>query len=297
MAEPGVEQTEEAPAKLNLCLYVGERREDGLHEICSLFQPLELADRVAVGPSPAEDEVVCPGVEPPNLAAEAVAALRRGGWVGPPVRVRIEKAIPVGAGLGGGSADAAAVLRLLGRDLDAEGVGAVAAELEIEDLAAGIGADVPSQLRPATALVTGAGEIVETLPDPAPFGVVLVPLGGGLATADVYGEAERIGGLRTAGELDELRQRLAGAAALGSSPLEYAELLVNDLQPAAVSLRPEIAGAVEALRDLRAAAALMSGSGPTAFGLFADVAAAQAAATELRPEHDAIAVAPWRSGP
>ena len=111
----GVRMTLRAPAKLNLCLYLGRRRDDGLHELASLFCPLTLADRLVV--SDAErDEVVCPGVEGRNLATAALAALRDRGWSHPPVRVEIEKRIPVAAGLGGGSADAAAVLRLAGED-------------------------------------------------------------------------------------------------------------------------------------------------------------------------------------
>jgi 4-diphosphocytidyl-2-C-methyl-D-erythritol kinase len=100
-----------APAKLNLCLYLGRRRDDGLHELCSLFEPLALADLIEV--SEAEvDEVICHGVEGENLAAAALAALREAGWEQPPLRIEIEKRVPVAAGLGGGSADAAAVLRL-----------------------------------------------------------------------------------------------------------------------------------------------------------------------------------------
>src|SRR5262249_57103653 len=91
---PGGGMTLRAPAKLNLCLYLGPRRGDGLHEIRSLFCPLTLADRIVV--SDAErDDVVCPGVEGPNLAAEALTALRGHGWSRPGVRVEIEKRIPV----------------------------------------------------------------------------------------------------------------------------------------------------------------------------------------------------------
>ncbi|MGH2957484.1 MAG: 4-(cytidine 5'-diphospho)-2-C-methyl-D-erythritol kinase, partial [Solirubrobacterales bacterium] len=100
-----------APAKLNLCLYLGPPREDGLHEIVSVFEPLELADQLRVSRAEA-DEVVCEGIEAPDLVARALAALREAGWRSPPLRIEVEKRIPVAAGLGGGSADAAAVLRL-----------------------------------------------------------------------------------------------------------------------------------------------------------------------------------------
>jgi len=263
-----------APAKLNLCLYLGSRRDDGLHELCSLFEPLTLADRIAVSEAE-EDEVVCPGVEGENLAARALAALREHGWTRPPLRIEIEKRIPVAAGLGGGSADAAAVLRLA--------AGEVA---DLPGIAAGLGADVPSQMNPSLALVRGAGEKVELLPDPVPHAVVLLP-GGGLGTAEVFAEADRLGLGRGIEELEEIAGRLRAVAGAGASPLSYPELLVNDLEPAALSLRPAIGDALESLRAAGASLALMTGSGPTAFGVFEDLASARAAASELERD-DAI---------
>jgi 4-diphosphocytidyl-2-C-methyl-D-erythritol kinase len=258
-----------APAKLNLCLYLGARRADGLHELCSLFEPLALADLIEV--SEAErDEVVCPGVEGENLAARALAALRERGWDGPPLRIEIEKRTPVAAGLGGGSADAAAVLCL------AEGkVG------DLQGLAAELGADVPSQLRPALALVRGAGERVEPLPAPRSHAVLLLPGGGGLSTKDVFDEADRLGLGRDEATLEEVAAELRAAAGAGASPLAYADLLVNDLEPAATSLRPDIGDALDALRGAGAPAVFLSGSGPTAVGLFPTIADAERAAAEL----------------
>jgi 4-diphosphocytidyl-2-C-methyl-D-erythritol kinase len=261
-----------APAKLNLCLYLGPRRDDGLHELCSLFEPLALADLLEVSESDS-DEVICPGVDGENLAARALAGLRARGWKRPPLRIEIEKRVPVAAGLGGGSADAAAVLRL--------------ARGEIEDLpalAAELGADVPSQLVPSLALVRGAGEEVKRLPPPAAHAAVLLPDGGGLGTADVFAEADRLGLGRSAEELDGLAGRLREVAGAGASPLDYPDLLVNDLEPAARSLRPGIGDALEELREAGAAVAILSGSGPTAVGLFADLAAARAAAEKIDRE-------------
>jgi 4-diphosphocytidyl-2-C-methyl-D-erythritol kinase len=261
-----------APAKLNLCLYLGGRRDDGLHELCSLFEPLALADLLKVEPAE-RDEVLCPGVEGPperNLAARALAALRDAGWQHGPLRIEIEKRIPVAAGLGGGSADAAAVLRLA--------AGEVA---DLPQIAAALGADVPSQLRPSLALVRGAGERVEPLPRPPQHAALLLPGGGGLSTAEVFAEADRLGLGREAAELDELRGRLRAAAGAGASPLSYPELLVNDLEPAARSLRPEIGAALDRLRAAGAGLAILSGSGPTAVGLFAGLAAARAAAEQV----------------
>jgi 4-diphosphocytidyl-2-C-methyl-D-erythritol kinase len=272
-----------APAKLNLCLYLGPVREDGRHEIRSLFCPLTLADRIVVSDSEA-DEVVCPDVEGPNLAAAALDALREHGWRHPPLRAEIEKRIPVAAGLGGGSADAAALLRLAGAEVD--GVG---------ELAERLGADVPSQLDPAFALVAGAGELVEPLPAPREFAAVLVPAEQGLRTADVYAEADRLGLGRDHDAMDAIAARLRAAAANGGSPLDYAELLVNDLAEAAMSLRPEIRANLAVLEDAGARVALVTGSGPTAFGLFEDIVAADRAAAEMPPRYaGAIVVAPQR---
>jgi 4-diphosphocytidyl-2-C-methyl-D-erythritol kinase len=245
-----------APAKLNLCFYLGPRRGDGLHELVSLFQPLALADELEVEEA-AEDEVICEGVEGLELAAAALAALRDAGWSGPPLRIEIRKRIPIAAGLGGGSADAAAVLRL-GRG-EVEG---------LERIAARLGSDVPSQLQPAPALVRGAGERVEPVGPVAPLGVLLVPQREGLSTADVYDEADRLRLTRESGELERLAQRLRQLAASGFAPLEHPELLVNDLQPAAVSLRPELDDVIGGLLGSGAAHAAVAGSGPTVFGLF-----------------------------
>lgn len=255
-----------APAKLNLCLYLGAPREDGLHELCSLFEPLALADLIEVSPAD-RDEVVCPGVEGENLATRALAGLRERGWEHKPLRIEIEKRVPVAAGLGGGSGDAAAVLRLAAGEVT-----------DLPRLAAELGADVPSQLRPSLALVRGAGEHVEPLPEPAEHAAVLLPGGGGLSTAEVFAEVDRLGFGRSAAELDGLATRLRVAAGAGASPLDYAELLVNDLTEAAISLRPDIGEALAALRAAGAPLAILSGSGPTAVGLFPDLAAARDAA-------------------
>jgi 4-diphosphocytidyl-2-C-methyl-D-erythritol kinase len=272
-----------APAKLNLCLYLGRTRADGLHELRSLFCPLMLADRIQVG-SGEKDSVVCAGVDGPNLAATALAALRERGWSSPPLRIEIDKRIPVAAGLGGGSADAAAVLRLAQGDVSG-----------LDEIAAELGADVPSQIEPRFALVGGAGERVEPLPAPGDFAVVLIPFGDGLGAGDVYAEADRLGLGRAAEDLDEVERKLRAAAVAGASPLTYTELLRNDLEGAAVSLRPGIGEAIAALREVGAKAALAAGSGPTAVGLFEDIVAADRAAGDLPPRWaDAIVSAPAR---
>jgi 4-diphosphocytidyl-2-C-methyl-D-erythritol kinase len=265
----GLPETVRAPAKLNLCLYVGPRRDDGLHEIRSLFEPLELADELRIAEADA-DEVICEGIEAPDLTATALAALRENGWDGPPLRIEVTKRVPVAAGLGGGSADAAAVLRLAMGEVEG-----------LRSIAAGIGADVPSQLQPRPCLVAGAGEVIEPAPPPGEHAVVLIPQSEGLATAAVYVEADRLGSPRGESELEAIRRQLRDAVDTGGSPLDYREHLVNDLQEAAISLRPEIERALRALEESGAAHAMVTGSGPTSFGLYPTSEEAAAAAAEL----------------
>ncbi|MDX6617196.1 MAG: 4-diphosphocytidyl-2-C-methyl-D-erythritol kinase [Solirubrobacterales bacterium] len=259
----------DAPAKLNLCLYLGPVRDDGRHELRSIFEPLALADRIEVTEADL-DQVVSLDIEGENLAETALKALRARGWKGGPLQIEIDKLIPIAAGLGGGSADAAAVLRLAVGEVDG-----------IDEIAAKLGADVPSQLAPRPLLVAGAGERLEPIPVPAAHGVVLIPFAEGLDTGEVYAEADRLGSARAAAELEQIEAKLREATAAGASPLDYAELLVNDLQPAALSLRPQIGEALEALRGAGAKVAMVTGSGPTAFGLFEDAAVAERATGAL----------------
>ena len=262
---------ERAFAKLNLILHVGPPREDGLHPLCSLFASVDLADEVYGGPAESgPDTVECAGVEGRNLALDALAAFRhRTGQPTGPVRIRIDKRVPVAAGLGGGSADAAAALRIVNRmsglPLDTAG---------LRELAAGVGSDVPSQVEPGHALVQGAGEQVERVALPA-LVAVLVPGRDGLSTGAVYAEFDRLGGGRSELDAHPLR-RIASA-----TPRRLAEALENDLEPAALSLRPELAATLERLRAAGAAGAAVSGSGPTCFGLFEAAEAAEAAAESI----------------
>jgi 4-diphosphocytidyl-2-C-methyl-D-erythritol kinase len=262
---------ERAYAKLNLVLHVGPPGDDGMHPLCSLFASIDLADYLVGGPSDgAEDTLECAGVEQPNLGVAAIAAFRervRGEL--PAVHVRIDKRIPVAAGLGGGSADAAAVLRLLNRL-----AGAPLAPTELRDVAAGLGSDVPSQLEPRHALVQGTGELVEPVELP-PLAAVLVPARDGLSTGAVYAELDRLGGGRE--RLDPAPLRRMSAA----TPAGLAAAVENDLQRAALALRPELEKTLARIRAAGALGAAVSGSGPTCFGLFADRAAAERAARSL----------------
>ena len=278
-----------APGKVNLCLFIGRARADGYHPLVSLVQPVSLADELELEPAAGDaDEVVCAGVEGENLAARALAAFRaETGWDGPPVRIAIAKRVPVAGGMGGGSADAAAALRLAAVASGRPGV-------ELHDVAVALGADVPSQLAPERCLMTGIGEGVRRLGDPAPLGLLIVPSATTLSTPAVYAEFDRLGLGRDPDELDRLSGQVPGAARDGSLLAE--RLLHNDLEAPARSLCPTIGDALADVRASGAVRAMVSGSGPTVFGVFpgeAGVAHAQAAAIALRARHPgAVAATP-----
>jgi 4-diphosphocytidyl-2-C-methyl-D-erythritol kinase len=279
--------TDRAPAKVNLCLFVGPAREDGRHELVTVFQPIGLADDVALEPGglgAAADRVICPGVEGENLAALALQRFReRTGWRGAPVRLTIEKRIPIAAGMAGGSADAGAALRLAAR------AAAIEDDPLLRRIAAELGADVAAQVRPGRYLATGAGERLTPLPPPRPYGVLVIPSRERLSTADVYREADRQGLPRDAAELaSKLRQVSTMAGDLPD------HLVVNDLEPAARALCPAIDAALADARRVGARRALVCGSGPTVVGLFTDLQAARGAAARLADRDPRpFAVAPW----
>jgi 4-diphosphocytidyl-2-C-methyl-D-erythritol kinase len=248
-----------APAKVNLCLFLGRVRDlDGRHELVTVFESVSLSDRLVLAPG-REDRVVCPGVEGPNLVASALSSLREAGWDGPPVSISIEKRIPVAAGMGGGSADAAAALRLAAA-VEPVGEGA------LMRIAAGLGADVASQVAPGVSLGAGAGEVVTPVGKLAEHAYLVLPSAHALSTAEVYREADRFGLARSEEDLAKLRDALERALVPGARL--PASLIVNDLEPAAVSLRPEIELALEDARHAGADAAFVCGSGPTVAGLF-----------------------------
>ncbi|MGI8862878.1 MAG: 4-(cytidine 5'-diphospho)-2-C-methyl-D-erythritol kinase [Solirubrobacteraceae bacterium] len=250
-----------APGKVNLCLVLGGSRDDGRHRLVTLFESVSLADDLSLTTLEGEhpDEVLCTAVPGVNLVSEALAELRAVGWAGPPVRIEINKRIPVAAGMGGGSADAAAALRLAGELVPGR------AE-EMAAVAVALGADVPSQLAPGLVLGTGAGEIVEPVAPLAEHAFVLIPLPYALSTPQVYREADRLGLPREPRALDGAHARLLDELRPGARL--PAELLVNDLQPAAESLCEAVPAALAAARACGAEAAMVCGSGPTVAGLF-----------------------------
>jgi 4-diphosphocytidyl-2-C-methyl-D-erythritol kinase len=259
---------ERAYAKINLSLFLGPTRADGRHELVTLFDSVGLCDELTfedAGTGP--DRVLCDGVPGPNLVADALAALRDAGWAAPPLRVTIDKRIPVAAGMGGGSADAAAALRVAPRLAHVD-AGLVA------EIAARLGADVPSQLRPGPSLGTGAGERITPLTPLAPYGVLVLPQPFALSTADVYRETDRLGLPRSHDALERLHTALVAALPDNLTP----DLIVNDLQPASLSLAPAIADALTAATAAGADQAIVCGSGPTVIGRFAGAAGERRAA-------------------
>lgn len=256
--------TTQARAKINLCLFVGPMRPDGRHEVVTLIDSLALCDdvRMVFGVEGlTADEIVCPGVQGPNIATAALAAFRlETKWDAPPVRLEIDKHIPIAAGMAGGSSDAAAALRLA----------AEAAALDdvrwLEDIAATLGADVPSQVRGGLVLATGIGARLRPLADRLPYSVVVIPVASELRAGDVYAEADRLGLCRDT--LDLARSLTRTQAALSSETILYR--VQNDLQDAAISLCPAIEEALDAALAAGADHAIVSGSGPTVLGLFSE---------------------------
>lgn len=280
-----------APAKINLGLFVGALRADSRHRLVTVMQAISLADRVRLeAASGARDEVMCPdvGCAPhENLAARALALLRAEGVLDcPPLRLSIEKSIPVAGGLAGGSADAGAALRLA-ETLLAGARSSAPGGRSLLALAAQLGADVPAQVFPGRYLATGAGERLDALPEAGgSCGVLLIALARELKAGAVYAHAERLRQPRSRAELAQLAEALQRALG-GGAALPPAELLENDLQDAARALCPEIGHALELAREAGARHALVSGSGPTVIGLFPGVegpAQAQRAAAALRTQ-------------
>jgi 4-diphosphocytidyl-2-C-methyl-D-erythritol kinase len=277
--------TVRVPAKVNLQLAVGPVRADGYHDVVTVYHAVSLFDEVTVAPAE-QDSVAVTGegsgsvpADGSNLAARAAATLLRA--VGPGARdapglaIRITKRIPVAAGLAGGSADAAATL-VACNELWRIGL----SQQELGELAAGIGSDVAFGLLGGTAIGIGRGEQVTPALAAGTFHWVLAFATGGLSTADVYAACDRIrasGGRRgPAGQPDPalvpapVLDNALMAAVRSGDPAKLGPLLSNDLQRAAISLRPRLRRALVAGRELGALGAMVSGSGPTCVFLAKD---------------------------
>ena len=281
MVEPLVQL---APAKVNLALHVTHRREDGYHDLESLVVFAEVADELVAVPAATDSlSIGGPfarglGAGETNLVARAVAAFRTR-WpdaVETGLALHLTKNLPVAAGIGGGSADAAAALRLMA-SLSNRPI----ALAELADMAVGLGADVPACLVSTPLVARGVGEVLSPLPQFPACHLVLVNPMLPLATADVFRR------LRTHDNypLPELPTPLTRPAQLG---IWLAETR-NDLQPPAIKLVPVIGDIIEQLAETQGCIlARMSGSGATVFGLFGSSGQAHQAAQVMRaasPDH------------
>jgi 4-diphosphocytidyl-2-C-methyl-D-erythritol kinase len=256
-----------ATAKINLALVVGPRREDGKHEVATVLQRIDLADGITLSPGPSLE---IGGFPNDTLVRDALLALAGAAGVEPHWTVEIEKRIPVGSGLGGGSSDAAAALRLANETLPAP-----LAIDRLHELAAGIGADVPFFLTEGPQLGTGDGSELEPLELPDDYRVVLVLPAGVTkpSTAAVYEAFDGADGF--AGRQAALRAALAEG--------DLTALPANDLASSPLA---------DELRELGAFRADVSGAGPAVYGLFAGRTEAEAAGRALSARGRT-----WHTGP
>jgi 4-diphosphocytidyl-2-C-methyl-D-erythritol kinase len=272
--------TVRAPAKVNLHLAVGDVRPDGFHELVTVFQALSLTDDVVVAPADAlavtvrgEGAASVP-LDDGNLVWQAAELLAAEAGREAAVAISLAKGIPVAGGMAGGSADAAATLvalcALWRLELSRDELGVLAARL---------GSDVPFALHGGTAMGTGRGEQLLPVLARNTFHWVLALAPEGLSTPAVYGELDR---LRAAGDPPRVGdvQPLMHALTAGD-PIALAPLLANDLQAAALSLRPALRRTLRAGTTAGALAGIVSGSGPTCAFLCADAAAAVRVGAEL----------------
>ena len=269
----------QAPAKVNLCLNVIGRRADGYHLLDGLVAFAGIGDGIETAPAARLGlEIAGPFAgalagEPDNLVCRAARGLAALAGRAPAVRIRLEKNLPVAAGIGGGSADAAATLRAL-RALWGLEVGGA----DLDRLALSLGSDVPACLLGRPAFMSGIGEVLSAAPPLPETHLVLANPGAALSSAAVFA--------RRAGPFARPAPRLGAAPRDAAALADWLRRSGNGLTEAACALEPRIAGMLERM----AAApdcllARMSGSGPTCFGLFASAGAARRAAGRLAAEN------------
>jgi len=277
--------TVRVPGKVNLYLAVGDRRDDGYHELTTVFHAVSLLDEVTVSTADVLSlELSGEGVESlptdeRNLAWRAAELMADHVGRAPDVAISIEKSIPVAGGMAGGSADAAAVLVAM-NTLWELGV----PRRDLHALAAQLGSDVPFALHGGTALGTGRGEELATVLARNTFHWVLAFADGGLSTPAVFAEIDRLRETAGAGReepprLDDPEPVLAALAS--GDPVELAPLLGNELQPAALSLDPGLRRTLRAGEAAGALAGIVSGSGPTCAFLCPSASAAIDVGAEL----------------
>jgi len=271
-------------AKINLTLQVGPRRPDGYHDLRTLLQSITLHDTVTLSARNGPFGLVCrtPGVpsDRTNLAWRAAEALWAAmGRAGEPrdAHIKLEKVIPSQAGLGGGSADAAAALVGLNTLW-----GARKSRRDLMRLAAGLGSDVPFFLQGGTALGLGRGQELYPVDDVERKGVVIIKPSFGVSTADAYGWLDTDRAASPGTDPGEVTGRTRPAVEVGwpIGPVR----LSNDLMAPVARRHPVIREMIEACLSLGAEGAQMSGSGSAVFGLFPEAAASRAARELRRPD-------------
>lgn len=267
----------QARAKINWTLDVRGKREDGYHELDMLMQSVTLADTLTIEEAPELTLEVGRGGRVPsdkgNLVLKAAQQLASATGVRRGAKLWLGKRIPVAAGMGGGSADAAAVLVGLNR-LWRCGL----TDEELERVGLGVGADVPFCVRGGLQRAQGVGEKLTPLPCARQIWLVVIQPCRGLSTRDVFGRLHEQAGAPARRPQTERAQQALAAGDLRA----LCQSLGNTLQPVAQALRPEIGLAIEALRAQGAAAAQMTGSGSAVFGVFLNARTARAAWQKLR---------------
>ncbi|HIW31376.1 MAG TPA: 4-(cytidine 5'-diphospho)-2-C-methyl-D-erythritol kinase [Candidatus Paenibacillus intestinavium] len=252
---------EKAPAKINLVLDALHKREDGFHEVEMIMTMVDLADRLEMEPL-ARDQIIISSqvgyipLDAKNLAFQAAQLIKERYQVKQGVYIHLDKKIPVAAGLAGGSSDAAATLRGLNRLWNLN-----ISEHELCELGAELGSDVPFCVTGGTALATGRGERLQPISIPPQCWVVLAKPPINVSTADVYGKF-RVNKV----EQHPSVQNMINALDSGSFT-EMCDSLGNVLESVTLQLYPEVKQLKESMIRLGADGVLMSGSGPTVFGL------------------------------
>lgn len=280
--------TKKTPAKLNLRLKVIGRRPDGYHELVSLMVPVDICDVLEFRPIPEKIELVWEGLPVPvdehNLVQRAAAAFFDRSSVRGGISVRVTKNIPVAAGMGGGSSDAAATLLSLNHLWSG-----TLSPGQLKDLALQLGADVPFFLDPRPSIARGVGEILEPVERWPELWYLIVTPRFQVSTAWVYGNL-RLG--LTTNEYDRIKDKLR------KESLVISQFLENDLESVTSAKFPILDRIKKTLLDAGAEGALMTGSGPTVFGVFGSKKRAEQAREKILPCDFGMVLlaAQWKEG-
>lgn len=277
-----------AYAKINLGLRILRKRDDSFHDIETIFHRVDIADRLELGPSPdvtfSAEGLPIPG-DQPDLCLRAARLLQKASGTRSGVALKLTKRIPVGAGLGGGSSDAAATLTGLNRFWNLEFT-----HDHLSQIGAELGSDVPYFLRPGSALATGRGEVLSYFPLDLPFSVLVVWPGIHIATAWAYAQCTPGGTGRATG----LKSALLAAI---RDPDRMQEAVVNEFEPSLFPKYPELARVRHELKATGAFYSGMSGSGSSLFGLYTDAQTASGAAQLFASRYKVYLTPPHFSPP